>query len=96
MTKFGQAEYNDFMARIFADKLDKILEATEKQNFNNRNTEDIYKEFASSKDAAQGGIKMLGFIIGIFIGGIIGVFAICLCKAASEADKCMDSTDSEE
>lgn len=52
MTKFGQAEYNDFMARIFADKLDKILEATEKQNFNNRNTEDIYKEFASSKDAA--------------------------------------------
>ena len=26
MTKFGQAEYSDFMARIFADKLDKILE----------------------------------------------------------------------
>lgn len=52
MTKFGQAEYNDFMARIFADKLDKILEAAEKQNFNSRNTEDIYKEFASSKDAA--------------------------------------------
>lgn len=52
MTKFGQAEYNDFMARVFADKLDKILETTEKQNFNNRNTEDIYKEFASSKDAA--------------------------------------------
>lgn len=52
MTKFGQAEYNDFMARIFADKLDKILEATEKQNFKSRNTEDIYKEFASSKDAA--------------------------------------------
>ena len=52
MKKFGQAEYCDFMSRIFADKLDKILEATEKQNFNNRNTEDIYKEFASSKDAA--------------------------------------------
>lgn len=52
MTKFGQAEYNDFMARIFADKLDEILEATEKQDFNIRNTEDIYKEFASSKDAA--------------------------------------------
>lgn len=22
MTKFGQAEYSDFMARVFADKLD--------------------------------------------------------------------------
>lgn len=52
MTKFGQAEYNDFMAKVFADKLDKILEEDEKQNFNSRNTEDIYKEFASSKDAA--------------------------------------------
>ena len=48
MTKFGQAEYNDFMARIFADKLDKLLKESEI----NRNTEDIYKEFASSKDAA--------------------------------------------
>ncbi len=52
MTKFGQAEYIDFMARIFADKLDKILEAAEKQNFNNKNTEDIYKQFSSSRDAA--------------------------------------------
>lgn len=52
MTKFGQAEYIDFMARIFADKLDKILEENEKQNFNSRNSEDIYKNFPSSKDAA--------------------------------------------
>lgn len=52
MTKFGQAEYNDFMAKVFADKLDEILEASEKQNYNSRNTEDIYKEFASLKDAA--------------------------------------------
>ena len=52
MTKFGQAEYNDFMARIFADKLDKLLKESEKQNYINRNTEDICKEFASSKDAA--------------------------------------------
>ncbi len=29
MTKFGQAEYGDFMARMFADKLDEILETTE-------------------------------------------------------------------
>ena len=39
---------------------------------------------------------MLGFILGLFIGGIIGVFAMCLCRAASEADKCMEYTDSEE
>ena len=32
MTKFGQAEYGDFMARMFADKLDEILETTEKKN----------------------------------------------------------------
>ena len=52
MTKFGQAEYIDFMARIFADKLDKILEENEKQNFNSKNTEDIYRNFPSSKDTA--------------------------------------------
>lgn len=52
MTKFGQAEYIDFMARIFADKISKILEEREKQNFNSRNAEDIYKKFPSSKDAA--------------------------------------------
>lgn len=50
MTKFGQAEYSDFMAKIFADKLDKILEAAEKQNFSSKNTEDIFREFTSSKD----------------------------------------------
>ena len=41
MTKFGQAEYSDYMARIFADKLDKILEESEKQDFNSRNTQRI-------------------------------------------------------
>ena len=50
MTKFGQAEYCDFMARVFADKLDEILEQTEKQNFSSKNTEDIFREFTSSKD----------------------------------------------
>lgn len=50
MTKFGQAEYNDYMAKIFADKLDKILETSEKNDFSSRNTEDIYREFPSSKD----------------------------------------------
>lgn len=38
---------------------------------------------------------MVGFIIGLMVGGTTGVFAICLCKAASNADKCMDLTDSE-
>lgn len=52
MTKFGQAEYGDFMARVFADKLDEILEKAEKQNFNSKNTEDIYNQFPSSRDAA--------------------------------------------
>lgn len=36
MTKFGQAEYCDFMARVFADKLDEILDADDKQNFNSK------------------------------------------------------------
>lgn len=39
---------------------------------------------------------MLGFILGMIFGGTAGVFTICLCKAASEADKCMACTDSEE
>ena len=52
MTKFGQAEYSDFMAKVFADKLDKILEQDEKQSFNRKNTEDIYSQFPSSRDAA--------------------------------------------
>ena len=52
MTKFGQAEFSDYMARMFSDKISKILEESEKQNFNSRNAEDIYKKFPSSKDAA--------------------------------------------
>lgn len=39
---------------------------------------------------------MLGFIIGLMVGGTAGVFAMCLCAAASEADKCMNITDSDE
>lgn len=30
MTKFGQAEYNDFVARVFVAKLGKIIEEIEK------------------------------------------------------------------
>lgn len=52
MTKFGQAEYIDFMVRIFADKISNVLEENEKQNFNGKNKEDIYRKFPSSKDVA--------------------------------------------
>lgn len=34
-----------------------------------------------------GEIKMIGFIIGLFIGAFIGVALMCLCNAASDADK---------
>lgn len=51
MTKFGQAEYIEFMAKIFADKISKILEESEMQNFHSKNTEDIYRKFPSLKDA---------------------------------------------
>ena len=96
MTKFGQAEFAEFLAEIFTkSKLDKILETAQKQDFSSRNTEDIYREFPSAKDAAQED-KMIGFIIGLMVGGTAGVFAICLCTTASKADRCMNITDSDE
>lgn len=33
---------------------------------------------------------MIGFIIGLFIGVFIGVCVMCLCNAASRADRYMD------
>ena len=30
---------------------------------------------------------MIGFIIGLFVGGFLGVFVVCLCNVASRADK---------
>lgn len=38
---------------------------------------------------------MIRFLIGCMVGGTVGVFAMCLCRVASNADKCMDSTDSD-
>ena len=53
MMKYGQAEYLEKIAKAFVEhKLDEILETAEKQNFNNKNTEDIYSQFPSSRDAA--------------------------------------------
>lgn len=93
MTKFGQAEFVDFITETFVEnRLEKLLEENEKTSLNSKNTEDIYKSFPSSRDAAQEG-KMLGFILGAIFGGTAGVFAMCMCKAASDADKCMNQTD---
>lgn len=39
---------------------------------------------------------MLGFILGSIFGCTVGVFAMCLCKAALNADKCMNQTDYED
>lgn len=30
---------------------------------------------------------MIGFMIGLFIGGLTGVFVMCLCIVAGQADK---------
>ncbi|MDO4945307.1 MAG: DUF3789 domain-containing protein [Ruminococcus sp.] len=30
---------------------------------------------------------MAGFIIGLFAGGLTGVFVMCLCTAAGQSDK---------
>lgn len=35
------------------------------------------------------GVKMLGFIIGLFVGAFIGVVFMCLCNAAAKADEQM-------
>ena len=35
------------------------------------------------------GVKMLEFIIGLFVGAFIGVVFMCLCNAAAKADEQM-------
>ena len=53
MIKFGQAEFANFITETFVkNRLEKILVENEKTSLNSRNTEDIYKNFPSSKDAA--------------------------------------------
>ena len=36
---------------------------------------------------------MVGFIIGLFVGGFLGVFVMCLCNVASRADDDMEKMD---
>lgn len=53
MTKFGQAEFADFITETFVkNRLEKLLAENEKAGLNIKNTEDIYKKFPSSKDTA--------------------------------------------
>lgn len=53
MTKFGQAEFADFITKNFViNRLEKLLTENEKASLNSKNAEDIYKKFSSSKDAA--------------------------------------------
>ena len=53
MIKFGQAEFAKYLTEIFMEnKLNEILESAEKQIFQSKNTEDIYREFPSANDAA--------------------------------------------
>ena len=39
---------------------------------------------------------MLGFFIGLIIGGTAGMFVMCLCMAAGQAEKCENHTDSKD
>lgn len=51
MTKFGQAEFADFITETFVkNRLEKLLADNEKTSLNSKNTEDIYRNFLSSKD----------------------------------------------
>lgn len=35
---------------------------------------------------------MIGFIIGLFVGGFLGVLVMCLCNVASRADNNIEQT----
>lgn len=51
MPKFGQAEFADFITKTFViNRLEKLLAENEKTSLNSKNSEDIYKNFPSSKD----------------------------------------------
>ena len=36
---------------------------------------------------------MVGFIIGLFVGGFLGVLVMCLCNVASRADDNIEQMD---
>lgn len=39
---------------------------------------------------------MIGFIIGLFVGGLIGIMTICCCIVAGQADHKMECTENED
>ena len=41
------------------------------------------------------GDRMIGFILGSLLGGMVGMFAACLCVATGRADRWMNCTSSE-
>ena len=94
MTKFGQAEIMDYFMKQFIQEHSAWFSEDQVDVINMRNTQDAYN-YPSSKDAAQGEIEMLGFIIGLIIGGTVGVFAMALCITAGQADKRENCTDSD-
>ncbi|MCM1270240.1 MAG: DUF3789 domain-containing protein [Ruminococcus flavefaciens] len=51
-------------------------------------------EFSNVK--RMGDDTMTQFILGCFTGGIIGVFAMCLCQAAGQADRELNCTEFDE
>lgn len=92
MTKFGQAEIMDYFMKQFIQEHSAWFSEDQVDVINMRNTQDAYN-YPSSKDAALGGFKMLGFVIGLFVGGTVGVFTMAMCIVAGEADKRENCTD---
>lgn len=39
---------------------------------------------------------MLGFFIGLIIGGTVGMFVMCFCTAAGQSEKSENHTDSKD
>ncbi len=35
----------------------------------------------------HGGRKMINYVLGTFFGGIVGIFTMCLCQIAGQADR---------
>jgi hypothetical protein len=77
----------------FQISLIKFLKKTKNRILTARIQKIFIGTFRPQRTQRKGGIKVLGFILGAVFGGTVGVFAMCLCKAASEADKCMNQTD---
>lgn len=54
------------------------------------------ENFRPQRTQRKGEINVLGFILGSIFGGTVGVFTMCLCMAAGQAEKCENHTDSKD